>query len=249
MNRYLIATAVMLAVAASGGCSYLTTDKEAYRNSRSLPQLKRPEGVEIPPPNYTYRVPEEAPATAKKKEVPAPKPEPESLPVFVEPKKTPSEAPEQSEKPKPTLENEAVPVFVTRQQLTEKMAMAESAKPKVATTRNWFVLDAKPEKLWAKLVAYWMQRGIPLVESNPVSGRIVTDWVPALDEQLRRRGIRDQFEVLLERHEAGSKITLKHRASRKTVIKGDKPAWALLGTDEALQGVETVRLRDYLTGK
>ncbi len=264
MNRLLVIIAVLLV--GTAGCGYLGTDEAAYRSSRSLPQLKRPDGVEIPPPNHTYRVPVAEPAEqapAEKPVSPARQNE-KPLPVFVEPDKAaqPKTAvvPVPKVQPKPAAvpaqkeeaqRAEAIPIFVERQQLTKKMSrpVEERSAPKAATTRNWFVVDAPPEKVWAKLVSYWMQRRIPLVESNPITGRIVTDWVPALDERLRQQGIRDQFELLLERHSAGSRITLRHRASRKTAVKGDRPAWALLGVDEALQGAETVRLRDYLTGK
>lgn len=151
------------------------------------------------------------------------------------------------------------PVFVTRQTLTDPMVVKQPSntvpptrvkkKRQAVTTRNWFEVDATPEKVWARLVSYWMDRGFPLIESNPVKGRILTDWVPSVDEAARARGTRDQFEVLLERSRAGSKVTLKHRASRKTAVNGERPEWTLLGSDPVIQGVETARLRDYLTGQ
>ncbi len=165
------------------------------------------------------------------------------------PEKTPK--PEKVSKPGKAPD---IPVFVERQTLTERMPPATvRRKPakavRTVTTRNWFVVDVPPEKVWGRLVNYWMARKIPLVESNPVSGRIVTDWVPAIDPAARRRGVRDRFEMLLTRDPAGSRITLKYSASRKTEVKSGELAWVVVGVDPALQGAETARLRDFLIGK
>ncbi len=269
-------TAVLLS-AMLAGCSYFAADEAVYRNSRSLDYLKPPQGVDIPPPNYTYRVPDVKAATdaVPEKPISANGGADVSAPVVTVPHDKPVEPAPTSPSPqvkkaaraklpdvaKPVApETKApVPVFVTRQGLTDKMAPRKPAakapaaivqKPsRAVTTRNWFQVDAAPEKVWTRLVSYWMDRGLPLIESNPVSGRIVTDWVPSVDASARGRGIRDQFEVLLERSKAGSKVTLKHRASRKAAVGSDRSEWTLLGSDPVLQGVETARLRDYLTGK
>lgn len=242
------------------GCGHFTAGQESYRDSRSLDYLKPVEGIAIPRPDYTYRVPEpvaeQQPGEAREKSG-APQP---ASPVVARAEDAGQAARASAEKKGSKPEDiPDIPVFVERQTLTARMPSAvtaaapageKAAKPvRAVTTRNWFVVDAPPEKLWAKLVGYWMARKIPLVESDPVSGRIVTDWVPAIDPAARKLGVRDRFEVLLARDAAGSRITLKHRASRKTEVKHDKPAWAVVGVDPVLQGIETARLRDFLVGK
>ncbi len=257
--RVVAASLIAGLLLATAGCGHFTARQESYRDSRSLDYLKPVEGIAIPRPDYTYRVPE--PVVEKqpgeKRETPEAS---ESVPPIAagtddagrvaKAEAAPTAAGKAGGKPE---EIPDIPVFVERQTLTERMSPAAGRKAtkaaRAVTTRNWFVVDAPPEKLWAKLVGYWMARKIPLVESNPVSGRIVTDWVPAIDPAARKLGVRDRFEVLLARDPAGSRITLKHRASRKTEVKNDRPVWAIVGVDPVLQGVETARLRDFLVGK
>ncbi len=278
LRRRIAVPLVGLFAAMQAGCSYFAADEAVYRNSRSLDYLKPPQGVDIPPPDYTYWVPEmkgvAADAASEKPtsdragaNVPAPAvAATNDNPVALAPTSPPPQArkpakakvPEVAKPVEPEI-TAPVPVFVTRQALTDKMAARKTADESPAasvkkasravTTRNWFQVDAPPEKVWSRLVSYWMERGFPLIESNPVTGRIVTDWVSSVDTTAKARGTRDQFEVLLERSKAGSKVTLKHRASRKAEVGSDRPEWTLLGSDPVLQGVETARLRDYLTGK
>ncbi len=261
--RVVAASLIAGLLLAIAGCGHFTARQESYRDSRSLDYLKPVEGIAIPRPDYTYRVPQ--PVAEKQPGEKREKPEAsESVPPIAAGTDDAGRAAKAAVEAAPTATGKAggkpeeipdIPVFVERQTLTTRMPPATSAGEKAAkparavTTRNWFVVDAPPEKLWAKLVGYWMARKIPLVESNPVSGRIVTDWVPAIDPAARKLGVRDRFEVLLARDPAGSRITLKHRASRKTEVKNDKPAWAVVGVDPVLQGVETARLRDFLVGK
>ncbi len=278
LRRCIAVPLAGLFAAMLAGCSYFAADEAVYRNSRSLDYLKSPQGVDIPPPDYTYRVPEKeraaADAASEKPtsdrggaDVPAPAvAATNDKPVAPVPTSPPPQAkiPVKAKvaevaKPAEPEITAPVPVFVTRQTLTEQMAPKKTAYEapaasvkkagRAVTTRNWFQVDAPPEKVWTRLVSYWMERGLALIESNPVTGRIVTDWLPSVDTTAKARGTRDQFEVLLERSKVGSKVTLKHRASRKAEVGSDRSEWALLGSDPVLQGVETARLRDYLTGK
>ncbi len=251
------------------GCSLLPSNKDDYKTSRSVAFLKKPEGILTPRPDTTYRVPERLEDADRDIDEPAPvPPKPvasvDSTPsAAVKPGKPVSpKAPTQAnsggsaDKAGPVVtRKEDLPVFVTRQALTDTMVVRKqaAAEPhpqpgKIATEQNWFEVEAQPEKVWSRLVAYWMQRDIPLLESNPLTGRILTDWIPAADGAARP-GVRDQFEVKLERTGSGSKITLLHRASQRAALKGGKSEWALLGSDPALQGTEAVRLRSFLTGQ
>lgn len=276
MNGRSVSVTLVVVLA---GCSLLPNDQESYRRSRSLDYLKPPAGVAIPKPDYTYRVPEgtSTQETSKRREAPAAElvapPSVATRPVEQArpaPIRTRIAEPEVAKAPNhPTVANKVqpqaskpaqAPVVVQRQTLNSTMVppvrgsgqapqKTPAKKGRVATTSNQFVVKAPAERVWSRLVNYWMSRGIPLVVSEPSTGRIVTDWVPALDEQARQAGIRDQFEISLERVAGGSKVTLNHQASQMTTVRGRRSSWALIGSDPSLQGVETLRLRDYLAGK
>lgn len=53
---------------------------------------------------------------------------------------------------------------------------------------GWIEVNVDPDTVWKKLVSHWNSLGIDLVDSDPTTGIMVTDWVvPRSSEELRRR--------------------------------------------------------------
>ncbi|MEJ2609884.1 MAG: outer membrane protein assembly factor BamC [Candidatus Thiodiazotropha sp.] len=150
--------------------------------------------------------------------------------------------------------------------------VAEQVLPEFDTIRvnrngdqRWLVIQAQPESVWPKVVAFWRTNGLLLVEQNPTIGIMKTDWLESradikqgpITEFLRKalEGIytsatRDQFRVRLERGEepGTTEIYLTHRGLEEKLkedVSGDADTtyWTPRPNDP---GIEVAMLRSLM---
>ncbi len=134
---------------------------------------------------------------------------------------------------------------------------------------RWLEVEAPPQQVWPKVVAFWREQGILLVEQDPAVGVMKTDWIEnRADIQrdivtrvlskvaggLYSAATRDQYRVRLE--PAGPKgsvtdVYLTHRGMQEkllTGVAGDQGStfWEARPTDPGLEAEMLRRLMVYL---
>lgn len=137
-----------------------------------------------------------------------------------------------------------------------------------AGDRRWLEIDAPPDVVWPKVVAFWREQGILLVEQDPTIGVMKTDWLENRAEirqdfvtrQLRKvvdglyaTSTRDQYRV---RVDAGpgrdtTEVYLTHRAMsermvRNTVGEDSNTVWEPAPADPGKEAAMLRRLMLYL---
>lgn len=165
----------------------------------------------------------------------------------------------------------------TRTQQQPQAAAASAVLPTVANIAlkrtadsRWLEIQAAPQQVWPKLVAFWREQGILLVEQNPAVGLMRTDW---LDNRAEIRkdfvtrmmskviagaystGNRDQYSLQIEEgtRSGATDIHLHHRGMteklRNTAI-GDvgQTIWEPSGSDAAKEAEMLRRLMVFLGG-
>jgi outer membrane protein assembly factor BamC len=102
--------------------------------------------------------------------------------------------------------------------------------------QRWLVIDAPPAEVWSKVVAFWRENGLLLVEQDPVIGVMTTDWLESranikqgfITEYLRKvfdsaysSATRDQFRVRLEPgQQAGTtELYMTHRGMVEKLVE------------------------------
>ena len=102
--------------------------------------------------------------------------------------------------------------------------------------QRWLVIDAAPDEVWFKVVEFWRKNGLLLVEQNPATGVMTTDWLESradieqgmLTELFRKAfdsiftsATRDQFRVRLERGEkpGTTELYLTHRGLEEKLVE------------------------------
>lgn len=134
--------------------------------------------------------------------------------------------------------------------------------------QRWLEVDASPQAVWPKVVAFWRQQGILLEEQDPAVGIMKTDWLENRAEirqdfvtnmmrkvagGLYATSTRDQYRVRIDAGpRAGvSDIHLTHRAMeerlvRNTVGEGSTTVWEPAPTDPGKEAEMLRRLMLYL---
>ncbi|QKT04583.1 outer membrane protein assembly factor BamC [Ectothiorhodospiraceae bacterium 2226] len=94
---------------------------------------------------------------------------------------------------------------------------------------RWLEIDAPPEALWPRLVAFWENEGFDIVVHEPEIGVLETDWrenragLPrGLLGRMYSADIRDKYRVRVEagRTQGTSELTLTHRGLREEGFEG-----------------------------
>jgi outer membrane protein assembly factor BamC len=96
---------------------------------------------------------------------------------------------------------------------------------------SWIEIDNTVEQVWPKLIEFWQQEGIQLVEVRPLLGYMETDWTERLDGdvgffrsmfQKFEPDQKDKFRLRVERFDDGKKTRLYIAHSRiERVIYGE----------------------------
>ncbi|MGD8911657.1 MAG: outer membrane protein assembly factor BamC [Candidatus Thiodiazotropha sp.] len=131
--------------------------------------------------------------------------------------------------------------------------------------QRWLVIDAEPQAVWPKVVEFWRTNGLLLVEQDPVTGVMKTDWLESradikqgpITEFFRKTlgsiyssATRDQFRVRLEQGlEAGTtELYLTHRGMEEKLKEdfsgnADTTYWTPRPNDP---GIEAAMLRSIM---
>ena len=134
--------------------------------------------------------------------------------------------------------------------------------------RRWLDVDAPPTVVWPKIVDFWRQQGILLVEQDPAAGIMKTDWIENRAEirqdfitrQMRKvleglysTSTRDQYRV---RVDAGpgrdtTEVYLTHRGMKERLVRntageGSTTVWEPASSDPDKEAIMLRRLMLYL---
>ncbi|MBT3025988.1 MAG: outer membrane protein assembly factor BamC [Candidatus Thiodiazotropha sp. (ex Ctena orbiculata)] len=131
--------------------------------------------------------------------------------------------------------------------------------------QRWLVINADPQSVWPKIVAFWRNNGLLLVEQDPTIGVMKTDWLESradikqgvITEFFRKTlgsiyssATRDQFRVRLEQGlEPGTtELYLTHRGMEEKLkedVSGnaDTTYWTPRPNDP---GIEAAMLRSLM---
>jgi outer membrane protein assembly factor BamC len=131
--------------------------------------------------------------------------------------------------------------------------------------QRWLVIDAEAQAIWPKVIAFWRNNGLLLVEEDPTTGVMETDWLESradikqgtITEFFRKTlgsiyssATRDQFRVRLERGlEPGTtELYLTHRGMEEKLVEdvsgnADTTYWTPRPNDP---GIEAAMLRSLM---
>lgn len=102
--------------------------------------------------------------------------------------------------------------------------------------KRWLEVNSPPQSVWPRLVAFWREQGILLVEQDPAVGVMKTDWLENRAEvrndfvtrQLRKvvdglyaTSTRDQYRVRVDagRGRDSTEVFLTHRAMEERLVR------------------------------
>jgi outer membrane protein assembly factor BamC len=130
---------------------------------------------------------------------------------------------------------------------------------------RWLVIDAQPQAVWLKVIEFWRSNGLLLVEQDPTTGIMKTDWLESradikqgpITEFFRQTlgsiyssATRDQFRVRLEKGvESGTtELYLTHRGMEEKLKEdfsgnADTTYWTPRPNDP---GIEAAMLRSIM---
>jgi outer membrane protein assembly factor BamC len=150
----------------------------------------------------------------------------------------------------------------------EVLPKVERVTAKREGNERWLEVESPPQQVWPKVVAFWREQGILLVEQDPAVGVMKTDWVEnRADIQrdiitrtlskvaggLYSAATRDQYRVRLEPgpKAATTDIYLTHRGMQEklvTGVAGDERGtfWEARPSDPGLEAEMLRRLTVYL---
>ena len=134
--------------------------------------------------------------------------------------------------------------------------------------QRWLVIQGTPQQIWPKLVDFWRQNGVLLVEQDPTAGVMKTDWLEIrsdikqgmLTEFFRKAfgsayssANRDQFRVRLEpgRIAGTTELYLTHRGMEEKLVENvsgeaDTTYWTPRPNDPGLEAATLRRLMVHL---
>jgi outer membrane protein assembly factor BamC len=133
---------------------------------------------------------------------------------------------------------------------------------------RWLEINASPQQVWPKVVGFWRSQGILLVEQDPTTGIMKTDWLEnraeirkdfvtkmfrKVADGLYATALRDQYRVRIEPglNPGTTDLYLTHRAMEerfRTNALGEETStiWEPAPTDPAKEAAMLRRLLVYL---
>jgi len=144
----------------------------------------------------------------------------------------------------------------------------EGVKLRRSGDKRWLEIDAPADAVWPKLVGFWRQQGILLLEQDPTVGLMKTDWlenradirkdfvtnmIRKVADGLYATSTRDQYRLRLDQGPGSgtSEVFLTHRGMeerlvRNTVGEGATTVWEPAGSDPEKEAAMLRRLMLYL---
>jgi len=133
--------------------------------------------------------------------------------------------------------------------------------------QRWLLVQAPADDVWFKVVSFWQEFGILLVEQDPTIGVMRTDWIEnradiksdAITGLIRKAfdglysaGTRDQYRIRLEQgdKEGTTEVFLTHRGMEERFLKGasnqdEQSVWMPTGSDPELEAEMLRRMMLY----
>lgn len=148
--------------------------------------------------------------------------------------------------------------------------LPEVADVKLRRVNNerWLDVQATPSRTWNRVLAFWREQGIILVEQDPAVGVMRTDWldnraeirrdfltrmISKVAEGLYATSTRDQYTVRLDKAAGGktTEIHLSHRSMEEKLVEnvigdGSRTVWEPSGSDPDKEAEMLRRLMVYL---
>jgi outer membrane protein assembly factor BamC len=134
--------------------------------------------------------------------------------------------------------------------------------------KRWLVVTGSPDAVWDKVLDFWFDAGIILVEQDPIAGVMKTDWIENraniksdfITDFLRKSidsvyssGTRDQYRTRLERGAGGTtEVYLTHSAMVEKLVSGagskdtDQSVWVPADSDPEVEAVMLQRLMAFM---
>lgn len=134
--------------------------------------------------------------------------------------------------------------------------------------QRWLLINATPDEVWPRVVEFWRQNGLLLVEQDPTVGIMRTDWLESradvkqgtITELFRKvldsvysSATRDQFRVRLEEGEnpGTTELYLTHRGLEEKLVEkiggdADTTYWTPRPNDPGVEAEMLRRLMVYL---
>jgi len=132
---------------------------------------------------------------------------------------------------------------------------------------RWLVIDGPAETVWQRVVQYWQDNGILLLEEDPTVGvmrtgwlenradipnDLITDFFRGFIDGFYEADTRDQFRLRLERGErpGTTELYLTHFGMEQVLAGGaaddDRPVWKIRPRDPGLEAVILRRIMVHL---
>jgi len=133
--------------------------------------------------------------------------------------------------------------------------------------QRWLVIKGSPDDVWGRVVDFWQENGILMVEQDPSVGVMVTDWLENradiksdfITNTVRKffdgaysAASRDQFRVRIERggEDSTVELFLTHRGMQEELVSvsssDERTVWIPRATDHGLEAEMLRRLMVHL---
>lgn len=133
--------------------------------------------------------------------------------------------------------------------------------------QRWLVIKGSPDDVWGRVVDFWQNSGILMVEQDPSVGVMVTDWVENradiksdfITDTVRQffdgaytASTRDQYRVRIERGDNDAvELFLTHRGMQEKLVSStgsetERAVWIPRATDHGLEAEMLRRLMVHL---
>ena len=134
--------------------------------------------------------------------------------------------------------------------------------------QRWLVIHAPASEVWPKVLAFWQENGILLLEQDPSVGVLLTDWlenradiksdfitntIRKIAGGLYSTATRDQYRVRLEPGDdpGTTELFLVHRGMKEEVLSGtgggrEQYVWVPRESDHGLEAEMLRRLMVYM---
>ncbi|WP_428609893.1 outer membrane protein assembly factor BamC [Sedimenticola sp.] len=162
-----------------------------------------------------------------------------------------------------------------RERIQGRVATRTSVLPKIEQievmrdgNQRWLRIQATPEDVWYKTIAFWQENGILLAQQDPTVGVMVTDWlenradikndfitdkIRSVFEGAYSAATRDQYRLRIEQGTTSgiTELYLTHRGmEEKYILDGggdtERTVWNPRPTDHGLEAEMLRRLMNYM---
>jgi outer membrane protein assembly factor BamC len=134
--------------------------------------------------------------------------------------------------------------------------------------QRWLVIKGSPDSVWSRVIDFWQESGILMVEQDPSIGVMVTDWIENradikadfITDSVRKlfdgvysSSTRDQYRVRIEHggDDGTVELFLTHRGMQEKLVsstgsESERTVWVPRDTDHGLEAEMLRRLMVHL---